>query len=297
MIAKSAALKRICAAALFIFYLALLWNYYGDPLNQCIITIVVLVICCVYLYYSLQKEIIRAGSEKLRADEFEEAIAGRFGHRVGKLEIEASITNYNGDCDTKWVWADIRSIYSGSPITSIPGRIHFSTQNASISEFPTLLPEYTNNYEIEFLSKGTKLCLFQVRVKEGANEIGSGYGYTASIERAFCMSEAELAEETLNYEWFGFAMTSIIENLSIKIAFPRPYKPDSVQFDVCIGLVPTDISDYDEIERVAKEGSFRNESGEISITVKKPKLGYLYFLRWRPLPKIIVDGMRQRELH
>lgn len=293
MITKLALWERIGAAALFIFYLMFLWSYSGELLSQCIITIIFLAICCIYLYYRLRKEGIRADSEKLRADEFGEVLIDRFGYQTGKLEIEASITNYNGDCDTKWAWTEIKKIHPDYPVSCIPGRIYFSTQGASFSKFPELLPEYAGNYEIEFLSKDTSRCLFQVRVKDDTSEIA--FGYTASANRAFCMNEEELAEESFKDEWFGFHAIGIIENLSVKVFFPRHYKPDGVQPDVCIGTVPTGISDNDEIKRILKDGGFRIEPGEISLTVKKPRLGYLYYLRWRPLPEIVVEGMRQRE--
>ena len=135
-------------------------------------------------------------------------------------------------------------------------------------------------------------CFFQVRVKEATNEIS--YGYTASIDKAFCMSEEELTGQP--YEYFGFHIEGAIENLVIKVTFPRHYKPDSVQSDVCIGdLVPTDVVYNSEVERIIVDGGFRDEWSGASITVRKPKMGYLYFLRWRPLPKVVVEGMKKRE--
>jgi hypothetical protein len=248
---------------------------------------------CIRLFWRLRKEMNRANSENLKADELGKVINDRFGYQITTLEIRASITNYNGDCETRWTWTDIKKNHSESPTICIPGRLYFSTKGASFLQFPELLPQYTDNYELEFLSKDINRCLFQVRVKDNTGEIA--FGYNASVVRAFCMHEEELAAESFKYEWFGFSATSIIDNMKIRVSFPDHYKPEGVRPEVCFGSVPSDFREAGEIERIVKDNGFRFEANEISLTVRKPKLGYLYFLRWLPLPKVVVEGIRQRE--
>jgi hypothetical protein len=251
----------------------------------------------VYQHIISRREKKRAESEKIRAEQAEaslqrigEELKERIGYQIGKLEIKVFITNYDGNCHSRWTWTDISKVRPDTALSRIPGRIRFSTPGCLFSKYPTLSSGYDRRYEIEFIRKDTNLCEFQVRVKEATNKIS--YEYISDIDKAFCMSEEDLAEQPYKYEWFGFHISSAIETLTIKVSFPSHYQPDNVQPDACIGMVPTDFSDNSEVERIIKNEGFKNESGDVSVTVSKPKIGYVYFIRWKPLPKKVVNSLK-----
>lgn len=239
--------------------------------------------------------------EKLKAEQAEQALhqvseemSDRIGYKVGKLEIRIAILNHDGDCHTRWIWSDIRKVRSSTSLTCFPGKMYFPTTNSSFSKYPTLSPEQANRYEIDFLNKDKNHCEFQVKIKAGGDSGEIGYEYEASVKSAFFMSLEDLAGSPYKFEWFGFATITVIDELVIKIFFPQYYKADGLRPDVCMGLVPADVSDTAEAERV-KDNGFTNIGGEASIKVVKPKLGNLYYFRWTPLAKELVEAMSRQK--
>jgi pimeloyl-ACP methyl ester carboxylesterase len=220
-----------------------------------------------------------------------EEMLNQIGFQVEQLEINLIIRDYHGNCDTRWNWRGVRTISQGSR-PRIPGRLRFYTPGASISQFPSLSREYNERYMIEYVEKNPYSCEFYIRPKVTSNEMS--YEYTAEISKAFIMNQEDLVEYIYKYEWFGFYISSVIETLTMNIYFPAYYRPNEIQLEACIGPTPDDSGDGEEIKRVNKEGGLRVESNDVLVTVKKPKIGYLYFVRWRPLPKEIVVGLNQR---
>ncbi|HKX31285.1 MAG TPA: hypothetical protein VJ302_26590 [Blastocatellia bacterium] len=286
--------REALAVLICVVYAFFVLGFWGESLKLSIITNVFMGVWVVLKHLESNREKARADSEKHRADEIGERLIDRVNYQVGKLEIQVNISNYEGDCRTRWIWTGIRKVRPDAPIPYIRGRIGFSPSESAFSAFPQLMPEYDGQCEIRFLKQDPNFCEFQVWVKEITNEIS--FGYTASIDRAFCMKEELLSGQFLKYEFFGFHVDGAIESLVIKVIFPFQYYPQNIQSEVCVGeLIPTEISYSSEKDRINKEGGFKNERGEASLIVKKPKMGHLYFLRWRPLPAIVVEGMRQRE--
>jgi hypothetical protein len=226
----------------------------------------------------------RAAQAETSLQEIGEEVRSRIGYEVGELEIHMVITDHHGTCHTRWIWRNIRKVRPDVALSHIPGKVFFSSPESSFSKWPTLSFKDQRKYEIEFLRKEKNYCEFQVKVKELTNNTLS-YEFTADANEAFYMSEEELAGQKHSYEWYGFSMSSAaIESLVIKIYFPQHYQADNIYPGVCIGLEPTEFSDRAEVDRIISSGGFKNEAGEVSITVKKPKFGYIYFLRWRPSP-------------
>lgn len=239
-------------------------------------------------------ERLRAEAEKRRATQIGEALLDRVGFQVGDLEICIDITNYNGDCSSTWKWSDVRKVPSNAPLLHFPGRLSFSAPGCRFTEYPTMLPEYNGNFAIRFLRKDISDCEFQLELAREVQEIR--YGYKATLSQAFIMSEEDLAAHPYTYEWFGFYINLPIENLRVKLNFPPEYKPEALALDVCLGgYVPNEISDQTEIARILEDHGFRYKGVEASFTVRKPKMGYLYFLRWSPLPNVVVEAMKNRE--
>jgi hypothetical protein len=166
------------------------------------------------------------------------------------------------------------------------GTLYFLTPNSSFSKYPTLLLGLANKYEIDFLRREKNHCEFQVKMKAGGNTGRIGYEYDASVKSAFFMNLEDSAGGPYKFEWFGFSTITIIDELVMKIFFPPYYKADGLRPDVCMGLVPADVSDTEEAERVRDSG-FTKEDGEATIRVVKPKIGNLYYFRWTPLAGVL----------
>jgi hypothetical protein len=251
-----------------------------------------------------------AKKEKLRAAQIGEVLINRVGFQVRSLEIQVDISTYEGNCNTIWKWSDVQSRKLIPPLMHFSGKISFDTPNCSFTEFPSLLPEYDQNYEIRFLIKEPTFCdFYTVRRFTEDPEAGSNglvekkvssefsYGYKASISRGFMMDEEALANRPdQNYfEWFGFHIDLPLETLSIKISFPANFDPDELQYDVCIaGLTPNKERDLSEVDRIVSENGFRREVDGLSLSVRRPKVGDLYYLRWTPPPKAVVKAMKTR---
>jgi len=246
-----------------------------------------------YKYFDSKREKHKAEQAEQALHQVSEELGDRIGYKVGKLEIHIDIINHDGDCHTRWIWSDIRKVRPSVSLTCFPGKMYF-TANSSFSKYPTLLPGYANRYEIDFLNKDKNHCEFQVKIKAGGSTGGIGYEYQASVKSAFFMNSEDLAGSLFKFEWFGFTTITIIDELVMKIFFPPYYRADGLRPDVCMGMVPADVSDTEEAERV-KDNGFTNEGGEASIRVAKPKIGNLYYFRWTPLAKDLVEAMRRNQ--
>jgi hypothetical protein len=122
------------------------------------------------------------------------------------------------------------------------------------------------------------------------------YEYIADVNKAFCMTEEELQEQPYEYEWFGYHVISAIETLIINVSFPDYYKPPYIQPDAYMGFFPTESSDNSEVERIIREKGFSiGNNGAVSLAVNRPKIGYHYCVRWKPLPRTLVEAMKQRQ--
>jgi hypothetical protein len=235
-------------------------------------------------------------SERVRAEQAEESLRkiggelkNRIGYHIDKVEIKIYI-DVDGNCHSRWFWGGISKTRSDVPLSRIPGKIRFSTPGALFKQYPTLSSEYKKKCEIEFIRQDSNLCEFQVKLKDTDSEFS--YEYIADIDNAFCMSAEDLTELlSYKYEWFGLYINSVIENLVIKISFPSQYSPDDIQPCVCIGLVPA-IESIDNSEVGKMRQGFKNAPGDASVSVTQPKIGYLYFIRWKPLPKRNVEMMK-----
>jgi hypothetical protein len=245
-----------------------------------------------YRYFDSKKEKRKAEQAEQALHQVSEELSDRIGYKVGKLEIHIDIVNYDGDCQTRWIWSDIRKVRPSVSLTCFPGKMYFLTTNSSFSKYPALLPGHANKYEIDFLRRDKNHCEFQVKIKAGGSTGRISYEYDASVKSAFFMNLEDLAGSHYKFEWFGFTTITVIDELVIKIFFPPYYRADGLQPDVCMGMVPADVSDTEEAERVRDSG-FTNEAGEATIRVLKPKIGNLYYFRWTPLAKDLVEAMRR----
>jgi DNA-binding winged helix-turn-helix (wHTH) protein len=248
------------------------------------------------LVASLQQDNIEL-KEKLELEKeayrkLKEDFKHRLGHRARQLEIRMRIENYEGDCHCRWIWTDITDEPPDTVISRLYGSVYFSTPGCSFKQYPTLSANTKRGYKLEIVTKGTALCDFYVYPPEGIDSIY--YEYIADANKAFCMSAEELEKMPYEYEWFGFHITVAIETLTIKVTFPEHYRPDYIQADAYLGFFPTNVSDVAEIDRININNWFKKESSEeFTLTVIKPKMGYKYCVRWKPLPGQLVDAMKE----
>lgn len=240
-------------------------------------------------------------SETMRADQAEEAyrklsedFEHRLEYRVSKLEIRVNIKDYDGYCHTRWIWTDITKKRPDAIISRMPGGLRFSTPGCSIKQYPLLSSRYERDYKLHIVTKEANFCEFYVHAIEPTDKMS--YEYVADIDKAFCMGDEELTGRLYEYEWFGYHVISAIEVLVINLSFPDYYKPTGIQPDAYLGFFPTELSDNSEVERIIKEKGFDiAKNGAISMTVNKPKIGHHYCVRWKPLPSVLVEAMRQRQ--
>jgi len=216
-------------------------------------------------------------------------IRNRSGYEVEEIEVHIVIRDLKGTCHVRWMNKNIKKARPGVTLSHIPGKLYFSRPDSSFVQWPTLSFKDQTKYEIEFIRQDSNFCEFHVVLNDfTGNSIG--YEYTADAERAFYMSEEEIAGQQYPYEWFGIeAIFSAIERAVIKVYFPKGYHVNNIHPDACIGMRPIGTSDRLEVERII--AGFERGEGEASLVVEKPKFGYIYYLRWKPLPEALIRSI------
>ncbi len=219
-------------------------------------------------------------------------IRNRCGYEVGEMEIEIVIRDSEGACHVRWAYRNIKKTHPDITLSHIPGKLFFTPPDSSFTKWPTLSVKDERKYEIEFLRQDSNLCEFHVKVKDLTDSTIS-FEYTSEANKAFYMSEEKLAaQQSYPFEWFGIGATfAAIERLIIKIYFPKGYYVSSINADACIGLRPSGISDRTEVDRIRNSDGFIRDESEASLVVEQPKFGYIYFLRWKPLPVALVKSI------
>jgi hypothetical protein len=250
----------------------------------------------------------RLESEKTRAERAEatlqevgeklERLRDRIGYQIGKVEIRIYILDFHGTCHVHYLWTDITRVRPDLTLDRVPGRLRFSAPGSIFSTYPKLTYEYIRKYDIEFLRREAAFCEFHVLLNGATNNIS--FEYTADIERAFRMSEGDLAgerhdEEQDEHEWYEFYISTAIESLTISVNFPRHYRPTITKPDAYVGFFPNNKSDEAEVKRIIENGDFEFDSisGSALMTVTKPIIGHAYCIRWQPMPAPLVEAMRQ----
>jgi hypothetical protein len=252
-----------------------------------LIVIMALAYFSFYLLLDREKQRQRV-KEKLRSE-----LIDRGAYHIGALEMSAYINDFDGNSKLRWVYKDVKKPRYNSPPPRIPGRLRFYTEGSSISKYPTLIREYMERFKLEFITREPNFCEFQVTTNHAvtSNMHKINFEYVAEVKKAFKMTREELEQQSYKEEWFGYVISSAIESLTIKIFFPQSYEPKpKVRANVCIGLTPTELIDTVEFSRI--NGGFKNDPDNISITIRRPKLGYVYFLCWTPLTTEQVGEMK-----
>ena len=263
-----------------------IWQVVGAIIVS-LITNIFLISQKVYRWWNRRRGKTPENKEKLRADSLEAALLEineearqRIGYEIGELIQSVEIINKNGDCVIHYNYKDVKKVCSNAIISRIPGNIRYRTPGCLIRQLPKLsVDSILKGYEIDFIDRGDQTCDFDVIIPKKAKEIE--FSYSVIIEKAHCMSKEELVG-SYPYEWTGRHIGTAYETLILEVKFPYDYSVPDVDYGVCSGWVPNDSSYNKEVERIGEGGGIGVKMNQYTLVMKRPKLGYVYFIRWRP---------------